>query len=102
MPAVSQKFVESRKRNLPQARAYAEGTADVSQYHVHAPREIDVRAIRSKLGMTQKEFARQFWFRVNTLRDWEHRRRVPLEHMRAYLLVIDRAPKAVQKALRAA
>ena len=99
---MSRKFVESLERSLLQALAYAEGTADVSQYRVHVPREIDVRAIRGKLGMTQKEFAQQFWFDVNTLRDWEHRRSVPLGHLRAYLLVIGRAPKAVQKALRAA
>jgi putative transcriptional regulator len=52
--------------------------------------------------MTQEEFARQFGFSVNTLRHWEQGRRVPEGPTRAYLLVIDRAPKAVQKALRAA
>ncbi len=69
---------------------------------VHVPPEIDVRAIRDKLGMTQEVFARQFGFSVNTLRHWEQGKRVPEGPTRAYLLVIDRAPKAVQKALRAA
>jgi putative transcriptional regulator len=89
-------------RGLEQALAYAEGTADLSQYRVHVPKDIDVRAIRTKLGMTQEKFAREFGFSVNTLRHWEHGARVPEGPTRAYLLVIDRAPKAVQKALRAA
>jgi putative transcriptional regulator len=99
---MSRKIADRLERSLHQALAFAEGTADVSRYRVHIPREIDVRAIRGKLGMTQEEFARQFGFSVNTLRHWEQGKRVPEGPTRAYLLVIDRAPKAVQKALRAA
>ena len=44
------------------------------------------------IGMTYEEFAGHFRFSVNTL---SHRGQ-------GYLLVIDRAPKAVQKALHAA
>jgi putative transcriptional regulator len=90
------------KRGLEQALAYMDGTADLSQYRVHVPKEIDVRAIRTKLKMTQQEFAAQFGFSINTLRHWEQGKRVPEGPTRAYLLVIDRAPKTVQKALRAA
>lgn len=99
---MSRKVADRLERSLRQALAYVEGTADLSKYRVHIPREIDVRAIRDKLGMTQEEFARQFGFSVNTLRHWEQGRRVPEGSARAYMLVIDRAPKAVQKALRAA
>ena len=81
---------------------YAEGVADVDRYGVHIPRAIDVKATRSKLGMSQQAFAGRFGFSVNTLRHWEQSRRVPEGPTRAYLLVIDRNPKAVQKALRAA
>jgi putative transcriptional regulator len=52
--------------------------------------------------MTQQEFAVSFGFSVNTVRHWEQGRRVPEGPTRAYLLVIDREPKAVQKALRVA
>jgi putative transcriptional regulator len=52
--------------------------------------------------MTQEEFAGEFGFSVNTLRHWEQGKRQPEGPARAYLLVIDRAPKTVQKALRAA
>jgi putative transcriptional regulator len=96
------KVADSIRRGLEEALAYAEGTADVSRYGVHIPEAIDVKAIRAKLDMTQEEFAGRFGFSINTLRHWEQGRRVPEGPTRAYLLVIDRNPKAVQKALRAA
>lgn len=99
---MSRRVADRLEHSLRQALAFVEGTADESQYRVHIPREIDVRAIRGKLGLTQEEFARRFGFSVNTLRHWEHGRRVPEGPARAYLLVIDRAPKAVEKALSAA
>jgi putative transcriptional regulator len=89
-------------RGLEQALAFIEGTADESQYVVHIPPEIDIKAIRGRLGMTQKEFADRFDFNINTLRHWEQGRRVPDGTARAYLRVIDREPEAVQKALRVA
>jgi putative transcriptional regulator len=92
---------ESIRRGLAEAVAYAEGEADIGRNGVHIPEEIDVRAIRAKLDMTQEEFASRFGFSINTLRHWEQGRRVPEGPTRAYLLVIDRNPKAVQKALRA-
>ena len=95
-------IAESILRGARQALAFAKGEADVSQYRVHIPHEIDVRRIRTKLKMTQEDFARQFGFSVNTLRHWEQGKRIPEGPTRAYLLVIDRAPKAVTKALRAA
>ncbi|MDE2183350.1 MAG: helix-turn-helix domain-containing protein [Alphaproteobacteria bacterium] len=96
---MSKKVADSVKRGLEQALTYVEGTADLSQYRVNVPRQIDVRAIRAKLKMTQQEFAAQFGFSVNTLRHWEQGKRVPEGPTRAYLLVIDRAPKTVQRAL---
>jgi putative transcriptional regulator len=49
-----------------------------------------------------QQFADRFGFSVNTLRHWEQGGRVPEGPTRAYLLVIDREPKAVEKALRIA
>jgi len=87
---------------LEEAVPHARGEAKESAYRVHVPALIDVRAIRTKLRMTQEEFAGRFGFSVNTLRDWEQGKRQSEGATRAYLLVIDRAPKAVQKALHAA
>jgi putative transcriptional regulator len=46
--------------------------------------------------------AGRFGFSFNTLRYWEQGLRQPEGPTRAYLLVIDRMPKVVQKALQAA
>lgn len=79
-----------------------EGMLKDSSFGVHIPQEIDVKAIRAKLGMTQPEFAGRFGFSVKTLRHWEQKQRVPEGPTRAYLLVIDRDPDAVQRALGSA
>lgn len=99
---MSSNVADSIRRGLEEALAYAEGTADQSRYGVYVPADIDVRAIRTKLDMTQEEFAGRFGFSINTLRHWEQGRRVPEGPTRAYLLVIKQNPKAVQEALRAA
>lgn len=78
--------------DVPKARSFG----------VLIPQEIDVKAIRAKLGMTQPEFAGRFGFSIKTLRHWEQKQRVPEGPTRAYLLVIDRDPHAVQRALGSA
>jgi putative transcriptional regulator len=93
---------KSVSRGLEQELAFADGTADSSLYAVHIPPEIDVKAIRGRLGMTKVEFAEHFWFSVSALDDFERGRRVPDGPTRAYLKVIDREPQAVRKALRIA
>lgn len=96
------KVADSIRRGLEEAAAYAKGEVDTNAYRVHVPADIDVKAIRARLSMTQEEFAGRFGFSVNTLRHWEQGVRQPEGPARAYLLVIDRAPDAVRKALRAA
>ena len=64
--------------------------------------EIDVAAIRSKLGLSQNEFARRFCINPRALQDWEQGRRKPESAVRAYLTVIEHNPRAVEKALKVA
>jgi putative transcriptional regulator len=64
------------------------------------PPEIDVRRIRGKVSMSQSEFADHFGVSVRTIQDWEQGRRVPTGASRAFLIVIDREPEAVYRALR--
>ena len=99
---MSKTVADSIRRGMKQALAFVDGTGDLRKYRVHIPHDIDVRRIRAKLGMTQAQFAREFGFSIDTLRHWEQGRRMPDGAARAYLRVIDLAPKAVQKALRAA
>ena len=99
MTATRSSIADSIRRGLAEAVAYSEGKADESLYKVHIPVKLDVKAIRSRLKMTQQQFAARFGFNITTLRHWEQGRRAPEGPTRAYLLVIDRDPDAIQKAL---
>ncbi|MGH9345833.1 MAG: helix-turn-helix domain-containing protein [Vicinamibacterales bacterium] len=92
----------SIRRGLEQAIHYAGSTKAPRTFRVHVPPHVDVRAIRTKLGLTQEAFAARFGFSINTLRHWEQGKRDPEGPTRAYLLVIERAPRAVEKALKIA
>jgi putative transcriptional regulator len=59
------------------------------------------KTLRRALGLTQEEFALRFRIPLGTLRDWEQGRSVPDQPARAYLTVIARDPKGVQRALGA-
>ena len=93
------KVADSIRRGLEEALAFAGRQGDPQAYRVHVPVEVDVKAIRAGLGMTQQEFAGRFGFSINTLRHWEQGKRQPEGPTRAYLRVIERAPAAVQSAL---
>ncbi len=67
--------------------------------HVQPPKKINVKAIREKLQVSQKDFAGYFGVSVRTIQEWEQHRRTPSAIARNFLKVIDRAPKAVLKAL---
>jgi putative transcriptional regulator len=81
-----------------QALAFAKGEAD-SGCIAHVPDEIDVKAIREKIALSQSEFAKLFGLSQRTLEHWEHGRRVPSGPARAFLTVIAREPAAVRRAL---
>lgn len=59
----------------------------------------DVKAIRAKLRKSQAEFARMIGVSVATLQNWEQGRRQPEGPARALLLVAEKAPQVVAKAL---
>ena len=59
----------------------------------------DVRALRLRLGLSQEAFAARFGFTVDTIRQYESRRRTPTGPARTLLRVIAREPDAVIRAL---
>lgn len=83
---------------LGEALAIARGEAKPARLHI--PAEIDVRAIRTKMALSQDEFATIFGFTVNQIKDWEQGRSRPLGGVRAYLMIIERDPKSVLAILR--
>lgn len=65
-------------------------------------RVVNVKRLREKLAMTQEAFASTYRIPLGTLRDWEQRRKFPDAPARAYLVVIERNPKAVAALLKEA
>jgi len=89
-------MIESAK----QALAFANG--DITHgCAVHVPGEVDGKAIREKIALSQAEFARLFGLSKRTLEHWEYGRRVPSGPARAFLTVIAREPEAVRRTLLA-
>jgi putative transcriptional regulator len=68
-------------------------------FKAHVPVEVDVKAIRSRLGMTQARFSETFGFSLDAIKHWEEGRRTPEAPARTLLIVIDKYPAAVLTAL---
>lgn len=92
------KAFESIKQGLTEAIAHAGG--DAASVRVYHPRPIDVKALRSRIAMTQEQFAARFGFSVSTLRHWERGDRSPHGASLVLLNVIDKDPNAVLAALQ--
>jgi putative transcriptional regulator len=66
---------------------------------LYAPIDVDVRSLRKRLGLSIDEFAAEFSFPVEQIREWEKGRSHPRDSQRAFLLLIDAHPEFVRKAL---
>lgn len=95
---MSKKAFDKIAEGLTEALAIAKGETKPAKLHI--PPELEVAAIRAKIGLSQDDFATAFGFTINQIRDWEQKRSRPLGGMRAYLMIIDRDPKGVLRILR--
>ena len=59
---------------------------------------VDVRALRTRLGMTREQFATHYGLDPDTLRNWEAGRREPDQTARSYLRAIANDPTRVEEA----
>jgi len=71
-------------------------------FKAYVPHEVDVKAIRNRLGMTQAKFSDTFGFSLDAIKHWEGGRRTPEAPARTLLTVIDKNPAAVLTALNPA
>lgn len=95
---MSKKVFDQIAEGLNEALAVARGEAE--PYKLHVPAEIDVKGIRMRTGLTQKDFASTFGFGFDQLKQWEQGRSRPVQAMRAYLLLINSEPQKMVQALR--
>lgn len=72
--------------------------AGVAAAQVEVPKEIDVRGLRERLGLSREQFAMRYGFEVGTLRNWETGRRDLDAAARSYLRVISNDPEHVEEA----
>lgn len=95
--SVGERLIES----MQQANAWARGE-NVPGMRVHIPEAYNVRKMRTRMKLSQKEFAARFGFSLDSIQNWEQGRRIPDGPARTLLAVVAREPKAVERALRAA
>ena len=92
------KAFDSIKQGLNEALDYSKGKKTKAIVHEFKP--IDVKNVRSKIGMSQNEFASAFGISVSTLRHWERGDRKPQGPALVLLNVVAKEPKVVLDALR--
>ena len=90
---------EKVKTGLDDAKAYLDASAEKSQYRIHVPSRVNVKKIRSRLGLSQESFAQTYGFALSAVRDWEQGRRQPDRSARILLKVVEKEPEAVMRAL---
>ncbi len=95
MSKAGSRIIKSARRAL----AFAEGK-ERAGFRVHVPDEIDVKAVRRKVGLSQADFARRFGFSQRTVQDWEQGHRMPSGPSRVLLHLIAREPEIVMRVLR--
>jgi putative transcriptional regulator len=93
LDAMTDEEIEAAARSDPDAQPLTE---DELRQFVRIP---NLKAIRQKLGLTQKEFAETFHLSLSAVWDWEQGRFVPDRAACTLLKVIAHNPNAVKEAL---
>ncbi|MBI4182489.1 MAG: helix-turn-helix domain-containing protein [Proteobacteria bacterium] len=84
---------------LGKVLAHVRGEADLPCRIVDDPSARRIRALRKRLKLSRQKFADRFGLDARVVQDWEQGRRVSDRAARVLLTVIDRNPKAVERAL---
>lgn len=96
---MSKKAFDKIAAGLNAAIEIARAEADPSTYKIHrVPSDVDVKAIRKSLGLTQEQFGLRYGF-GKRVRDWEQKIKRPDAATRAFLIVIQKETAAVDRAL---
>ena len=91
-------FVELPIVEDPHVLAVELAKAGMNAVWIHPDPDIDVRALRERLGLTREQFALHYGLEVETLRNWETGKREPDTTARSYLRAIANAPESVEEA----
>ncbi len=102
--------IRASRPMVDRAKVAATTEADIRRHQIEDGEEPDaplppfrpvpnVRAIRTRLGMTQETFAKAIGVPVATVRNWEQSRTSMDPAVRSLLRVLEREPEAVLRAL---
>ena len=91
-PTVGARIIEGLEQAIAWTRSE---NHDVRVTLVQVP-AVDVREVRTKMGLSQAQFATKFGFPPATLRNWEQGRSRPDAPTRVLLAVIAKHPEAVE------
>jgi putative transcriptional regulator len=97
-PTVGARIIEG----LEQAIAWTRGENDNVRVTLVRVPDVNVRQVRTNMGLSQAEFATKFGFPPATLRNWEQGRSRPDAPTRVLLAVIAKHPEAVEDVLQKA
>ncbi|HBN22277.1 MAG TPA: transcriptional regulator [Holosporales bacterium] len=61
--------------------------------------DTDLKALRKKLGLTQREFAEKYYMEIETLKSWEQGKRSPTDAVKLLLFLIENMPLDIEKTL---
>jgi putative transcriptional regulator len=91
------KAFDSIRQAWREAIAHQRGKA--KGVRLYEPVDIDVQALRKRIGLTQEEFAAKFGISLSTLRHWERGDRKPHGPALVLLRIIEKNDRAVLRAL---
>ncbi len=84
---------------LGEVLAHVRGAADLPCRIVDDPSAERILALRKRMKLSRQKFADRFGLDARAVQDWEQGRRLPDRAARVLLTVIERDPKAVERAL---
>jgi putative transcriptional regulator len=61
--------------------------------HSHAQREVNIKSLRQRLGLTQEQFCLRYGIDIDTLQNWERKRRMPDQAARSLMRIIEKLPE---------
>ena len=79
--------------------AHVRGEVDLPCRIVDDPSAERILALRKRMKLSRRKFADRFGLDARAVQDWEQGRRLPDRAARVLLTVIERDPKAVERAL---
>ncbi len=93
LDAMTDDEVEAAARSDPDAQPYDDAELERGEWVAI------VKRARAATGLSQSQFAKRYRFNVRSLQNWESGRQRPLDCILAYLQVIEREGKTVERVL---